>query len=123
MRSTLLEAFDKSNIIIPNSENLSSSLVNRTYSARVGLIEISINIKYDANIKYVEDTLINIASSTMGVLSSPSPYVSFVDMTEKYLIFKLNCYTENIYSKQNISNQLRSKILDIFIKNNILWIN
>ncbi len=123
MRATLLEAFDKSNIIIPNSEILSSSLINRTYSARVGLISIAVNIKYDADIKYVEDTLIEIASSTMGILTSPSPSVSFSDMTEKYLIFKLNCYTENIYSRQNITNQLRSKILEDFTKNKILWIS
>lgn len=122
MRATLLEAFDKSNIIIPNSEILSSSLVNRTYSARVGLIEIALNIKYTADIKYVEETLIDIASSTMGILSSPSPSVSFSDMTEKYLIFKLNCYTENIYSRQNIANQLRSKILINFTKSEVLWI-
>ncbi|MBE6450739.1 MAG: mechanosensitive ion channel [Alphaproteobacteria bacterium] len=122
MRATLLEAFDKSNIIIPNSEILSSSLVNRTYSARVGLIEISLNIKYDADIKYLEDTLIEIASKTMGVLTTPAPTVSFADMTEKYLIFKLNCYTENIYSRQTITNLLRTKILQEFKQNNVLWI-
>ena len=97
-------------------------MVNRTYSERVGLIEIPINVKYNADIKYIENTLIEIASSTMGILSSPSPYVSFSDMTEKYLIFKLNCYTENIYSRQNIINQLRIKILEDFTKNDILWI-
>lgn len=123
MRATLLEAFDKSNIIIPNSEILSSSLVNRTYSARIGLIEITLNTRYSIDIKDFEEKLLNISASTMGILTSPAPSLAFTDFTENYLIFKLYCYTENIYSRQTIINILRTKILQEYKDKKVLFNN
>ena len=119
MRATILEAFNKSDIIIPNSDILSSSLVNLTYSNRIGRIEIKIGVSYNSDIKLVQKLLNDIAVSTAGILSNPAPTVAFADFSDNSLVFQLNCYTANVYSRQDIANQIREKILNEFTVHNI----
>lgn len=120
MRATLLEAFNKSDIIIPNSDILSSSLVNMTYSNRIGRIEIKIGVNYNSNVKMVQTRLMDIATATAGVLSNPAPSIAFVDFAENSLIFQLNCFTANVYNRQTIANQLRESILSAFAGDGII---
>lgn len=120
MRATLLESFNKSDVIIPNSAILSGSLVNMTYSNRIGRIEIKFGIPYGNDVQFVEGKLVEIAVSTAGVLSNPPPSVAFTDFADNRLSFQLNCYTANVYARQSIANQLRESIIKTFAGSGIL---
>ncbi len=119
MRATLIEAFNKSDVIIPNSTILSGILVNMTYANRTGRVELKINVLYENNIRLVEQTLLEIAANVPGILSTPAPSVAIVDFADKSLIYQLNCFTANIYNRQNIINQLREQILKTFPQKNL----
>lgn len=120
MRATLLEAFNKSDVIIPNSTILSGTLINMTYSNRVGRVEIKVGVSFTQNVKQIQEALLNIAETTPGVLSNPAPTVSFSDIAGSQLIFQLNCYTANVFNRQNISNMIREKILSEFSQSGIV---
>lgn len=119
MRSTELETFSKSNVIIPNSDILSKSLVNLTYANRMGRVEIKVGVDYNSDIETVKNTLVEIALSNKGVLKTPAPAVSFVDLADSSLNFQLNCFTANVYNKSSISDDLREKIINRFRELNI----
>ncbi len=119
MRATLIEAFNKSDVIIPNSTILSGILVNMTYANRTGRVELKINVLYENNIRLVEQTLLEIAANVPGILSTPAPSVAIVDFADKSLIYQLNCFTANIYNRQNIINLLREQILKTFPQKNL----
>lgn len=119
MRSTELETWSKSNIIIPNAAILSQSVINLTYSDRIGRIEIKVGVDYDSNIELVKNTLLEIAQSTPQILRSPQPTVAFTEFADSSLNFQLNCFTANIYDKSLISNELRERIILAFRDKNI----
>lgn len=119
MRSTELETWSKSNIIIPNAAILSQSVINLTYSDRIGRIEIKVGVDYDSNIELVTNTLLEIAQANPKILPSPAPTVAFTEFGDSSLNFQLNCFTANIYDKSLISNELRERIILAFRDKNI----
>lgn len=119
MRSTTLETWGKSNIIIPNSDILSKSVTNMTYANRMGRAEVKVKVGYDSNVEQVRKILLETADSNPDVLRTPAPSVSFTDLADSGLSFQLNCYTANVYNKSGIANDLREKIINRFREENI----
>ena len=63
MRSTEIETWDKSTVIVPNSAILSQSLTNYTYSGLTGRVVIKVGVGYDSDIELTKRTLLEIAAS------------------------------------------------------------
>jgi len=119
MRSTTLETGNKANIIIPNSDILSRSLVNMTYANRMGRADISVGVDYNSDIELVKKTLLEIAASDPNVLENPAPSVSFTNLGDNSLDFQLQCFTANVYNKGSIATNVREKIIKRFRELNI----
>lgn len=114
IRSTELETWDKSVVIIPNASILSQSLINYTYTGKTGRVVIKVNVGYDSDIALIRQTLLEIALSNSEVLKNPAPYVLFNNLGDSSLEFQLNCYTANVFNRSLISNDLREKIINRF---------
>lgn len=119
MRSTELETWNKSNVIVPNASILANSLINKTYSDQMGRVEIKVGVDYNSDINKVKAILLEIAGEDPEVLSSPPPSLQFTDLGDNSLNFQLNCYTANVYSGTGISFRIREKIVERFRENNI----
>ena len=119
MRSTELETFDQSTIIIPNSDILSKSLTNYTYSGRQGRVVIKVGVGYGSDVEQVKQALLALAVANADVLDSPEPSVSISNLGDSSLEFQLNCYTSNIFRRGAIGDDLREKIINRFRELNI----
>ena len=114
MRSTEIETWDKSTVIVPNSAILSQSLTNYTYSGLTGRVVIKVGVGYDSDIELTKRTLLEIAASNPDVLTSPEPSVAFNNLGDSSLEFQLNCFTANVFKRSGIANDLREKIINRF---------
>ena len=114
IRSTTLEAPNKADIIIPNSEIISSSLVNLTYADKIGRAEINVSVDYDCDIELVKQTLIDIALQNPFVMKNPSPSVSVSNFSSSGLELQLNCFLANVYNKGSVTNDIKEDILKKF---------
>lgn len=114
MRSTQLELWNRSNVIIPNADILSQSVVNMTYRNRIARTDILVDVDLESDVKQVEQILLEIAKNVDGVAKAPEPFVIFSDMTEGRLRFQISCYTVDISNRIAISNKIRSGILERF---------
>lgn len=119
MRSTELEAGDKSTIIIPNSDILSKSLVNYTYNGRSGRVAVKVGVGYESDIAQVRKALLEIAASNKNVLPNPAPAVSINNLGDNSLEFQLVCFTANVFNRGAIGDDLREKIITRFRELNI----
>lgn len=114
MRSTEIETWDKSTVIVPNSAILSQSLTNYTYSGLTGRVVIKVGVGYDSDIELTKRTLLEIAASNPDVLTSPEPSVAFNNLGDSSLEFQLNCFTANVFKRSGIANDLREKSSTVF---------
>ena len=74
IRSTEIETFKKSSIIIPNATLLSSSVTNLTHTNNWSRQSITIGVAYGSDIKKVTEILLDIAAKNKYVLKNPAPY-------------------------------------------------
>ena len=119
IRSTVLETFSKSDVIIPNADILSGTLINMTHDNKFGRVDITIGVAYHSDVELVKKILLEIPQENKKVLQKPQPFVAFTDFGASSLDFKLSCYTSDITSRARISTDLRERILARFREHNI----
>ena len=111
VRSTEIETFDRTHIIIPNSELISGKVKNWTLRGPLGRVTINIGISYDADPDEVHDLLLNVTRQHPAVLDYPEPYVVLVDFGDSSLDFSIRAYLSDITNSLRVRSQLRFAIL------------
>ena len=110
IRSTELETFKKTSVIVPNATLLSSSVINMTHGNNWTRLNVSVGVSYGTDVEKVRDILIECAKANPKVLKNPAPYVIFQDFGASSLDFDLRCYSSNIWEGWSIPSELRFAI-------------
>ena len=92
VRATEILTFHRSSVIIPNSELLSSAVLNWTHKDPVVRIEIPVGVSYASDVDLVRDVLLDVAASHPEVRHDPAPFVLFTNFGESSLDFDLRCF-------------------------------
>ena len=108
LRSTVIQTFDRADIIVPNSEIIASQVTNWMLNDSVGRIKVPVKVAYGTDPRLVEEILLKIANAhSMVVTRSPtvdSPSVLFKEFGDSDLFFELRCFITDIdYFRQVIS--------------------
>lgn len=119
IRSTVIETFNKSDVIIPNATILSNNLVNMTYKNKSARIDIFIGVGYESDVDKVKEVLVDLAKHTKGVLANPEPFVAFLDFADSSLNYRLSFYLSDVFQKTTVSNAIREGIVKRFREENI----
>lgn len=110
VRSTELETFTRATVIIPNSELISSPVMNMTHEDRFGRVEVAVGVAYGSDIDLVEKTLLSAAIEHEEILDEPPPHVLFRNFGESSLDFELRGFTNNVEYRLKISSDIRFRI-------------
>lgn len=119
IRATELQLWNRSVVVIPNADFLSTSVVNYTLHDRLGRIELAVSVAYGTDVKKVEEILVEIGKKHKQVLKNPEPYVVFMNFGNTSLDFQLRCFTKDIMSRLSISSALRYEINQRFVDEGI----
>lgn len=120
IRSTELETWDRTSIIVPNSELLSSKVENTGYHDQTGRLVLPIGVDYKADPEQVKALLLQATEGVEGivregqVIGLTGPWVLFTDFGDSALQFELRAYVEDLNSKMGIASQLRYRIFKLF---------
>ena len=118
IRSTLIETFDRSEVMVPNSDMLNSHLINRTFSDGLGRITVPVGVAYGSDKQLVRDLMLSAAREHPLVLSNdprvPTPRVLFMSFGDNSLNFELRCYVRDIDLRSSILSDLLFAIDDAF---------
>lgn len=119
-RATELETFTKASVIIPNSDMLSTAVVNVTYQDRQSRIEVPLNVGYDSDPDLVRELMLASAHDHKDVLSHPEPVVMLMDFTPEGLRFELRCFIGEAFGVVAVASDLRYAIHKAFREHNIV---
>ena len=114
IRSTELETFKKTSVIVPNATLLSSSVINMTHGNNWTRVNVSVGVAFGSDVEKVKDILIECAKANPKVLKRPEPYVVFQNFGASSLDFDLRCYSDNIWEGWSIPSELRYAIYKRF---------
>jgi small-conductance mechanosensitive channel len=94
VRSTEIETFDRSHVLIPNSSFISEKLENRTLRNPLGRVAISVGADYGSDPAKVKDVLLRVAQEHREVLKSPEPLVELTKFGSSSIDFVLHVFIE-----------------------------
>ncbi|HBB32031.1 MAG TPA: mechanosensitive ion channel protein MscS [Cyanobacteria bacterium UBA8803] len=89
IRSTIIKTNDDSSVIVPNSDMISSKIVNWSYDNSSLCLRIPVEVADDSDPLLVTEALLNTAYMESAVLYEPNPKVLFVEFGEDCFKFEL----------------------------------
>jgi potassium-dependent mechanosensitive channel len=122
VRSTLIQTFDRSDVIVPNSELISNQVTNMMLNDNQGRLIVPIGVAYGSDTDLVRTILLDIAKANEKVInddSAPKPQVLFMEFGESSLNFELRCHLVNIDERLMIKSAINYEIDRAFRKHNI----
>lgn len=110
IRSTIITTNDDSSVIVPNSNMISSKIVNWSYENPLLCLRLSIEVAENSDPLLVTETLLNIAYAEAGVLCEPHPKVFFVEFGDDCFKFELLVWTDRPTDREVIKSSLNFAI-------------
>ncbi len=110
VRATELETFDRSSVIVPNSDLVSSAVTNWTHKNRQCRLIVKVRVPYGCDTQKVHDLLLRCAREHRALLRWPAPHVLFMDFGESGLVFELRCYARDVDDFLTAPSELRFAI-------------
>jgi small-conductance mechanosensitive channel len=110
VRSTEIETFDNSSIIIPNSNLITNAVRNWTLRDTMGHFNVSVAVAYDANPEAVQKDLATIASSHSMVMRHPPVTVMLVRLTSSAMEFDVSGQVRNVLDAAAVASDVRIEI-------------
>lgn len=114
VRATEIETFDRTSIIVPNSELISSSVKNWTHKDKIGRVVVTIGVSYDSDPYQVEKLLLECAQQNQYAIKKPEPTVHFKDFGDNALIFDIRFFIKNVSETVFAATKMRYDIWDAF---------
>lgn len=114
VRSTEIETFDRSSLIVPNSELISGSVLNWTHRNSVGRLVIKVGVDYDCDPELVRKLLLDIAERNVKVLSHPKPQAVLDDLGNFAMDFSLRVFLADVGTILDAQTEIRMEIVRTF---------
>ncbi|MEM6736451.1 MAG: mechanosensitive ion channel domain-containing protein [Bacteroidota bacterium] len=117
IRATTILTNENVSIIVPNSEFISSRVINWSHNNRNIRFDIPVGVSYSEDPKKVKELLTKVAIENKNVLKYPKPLVFFDEFGDSSLNFTLAVWTSKYTDKPRIlKTELYFEIFDQFKK-------
>ena len=121
LRASVLQLWDDTETLIPNSSLLENNVTNWTYSNRRVRFTVSVGVDYASDPRRVTQVLNDVAERHGLVEKDPKPQVMFVEFGDSTLMFELRFWVD--VGKANaaqVSSDLRQMIVGSFAEHGII---
>jgi small-conductance mechanosensitive channel len=114
IRSTQIQTFDRSDVIVPNSELISDQVTNWMLRDTIGRIKVPIGVAYGSDLERVREILLEIAFNHDSVITQspilPKPWVLVRQFGDSSIDFELRCFIKDIDRRLRVISDINFAI-------------
>ncbi len=122
IRSTQIQTFDRSDVIVPNSDLISNQVTNWMLYDQSGRVRVPVGVAYGTDTSQVREILTGVAEQHQDVIHNNDNYkirVLFLAFGDSSLNFELRCYIRNVDHRLQVLSDLNFAIDQAFRENGI----
>jgi small-conductance mechanosensitive channel len=119
IRSTTIRTLNNVSIIVPNSEFVSSPVINWSHGDKKVRVELPVGVSYNSNLDAVLKSLEQVADEHPDVLRSPKREVHFKGFGDSSWDMMLRVWIKDPQDLQRITSELNCEIVHKFRENKV----
>ena len=96
LRATTIQTFDRSDIVVPNSDLVTNQVTNWTLADRNMRLSLSVGVAYGSDVPMVLQTLEECTRENSHILKDPAPFIIFMGFGDSSLDFQLRVWIDDI---------------------------